>query len=187
MCSPDGLRGGLGEPEEANLAGVDQLGHRPHGLLDRHLGVHPVLVVEVDVIDAEALERGLAGPMHVLGAAVDGAVGVVGGVDAELGGELHLVAPAGDRAAHQALVGLRPVHVGGVEQGDAELEGPLDGRDPVLVLDRGVREGHAHATEADGRDLEALVSETASLYGDRVLLALVFPAVRSRPTASAAR
>ena len=51
----------LRQPEEADLAGVDQLGHRADGLLDRHPGVDPVLVVEVDVVDGEAPQRRVAG------------------------------------------------------------------------------------------------------------------------------
>ena len=34
------------------------------------------------------------------------------------------------------LVGARPVHVGGVEEGDAELEGPVDGGDRLVVVAR---------------------------------------------------
>jgi hypothetical protein len=40
----------------ADLARLDQLGHRPDRLLDRHLPVHPVLVVEVDRVEAQPLE-----------------------------------------------------------------------------------------------------------------------------------
>ena len=43
----------------ADLALGDQLGHRPDGLLDRDVRVDAVLVVEVDVVRAEALERAL--------------------------------------------------------------------------------------------------------------------------------
>ena len=45
---------GLGQPEVADLALRDELGHRADGLLDRRVGVDAVLVVEVDVVDAEA-------------------------------------------------------------------------------------------------------------------------------------
>ena len=45
----DRLRRRLGEAEVAHLALLDQLGHRADRLLDRHLGIDPVLVVEVDV------------------------------------------------------------------------------------------------------------------------------------------
>jgi hypothetical protein len=55
----------------ADLALGDELGHRADGLLDRHLGVDAVLVVEVDRLDAEALQRRLAARADVLGVAAD--------------------------------------------------------------------------------------------------------------------
>ena len=118
----------LREPQEADLAGIDELGHRADGLLDRDVGVDAVLVVEVDVVDAQAPQRRVARVHHVLGAAVDAARRGVLGVadDPELGGQHHLVAPVGDRLADELLVGVRPVHVGGVEQRDPELERAVD-------------------------------------------------------------
>ncbi len=69
----DRLGRGLGEAEVANLALLHELGHRADGLLDRRVGVHAVLVVEVDVVGPQPPQRGLAGGAHVLGAAVDAA------------------------------------------------------------------------------------------------------------------
>src|SRR3954471_8247966 len=68
---PDGLSASLGEPEVADLALLHELGHRADRLLDRRLGVDAVLVVEVDRVDAEALERRLARLAHVVGIAAD--------------------------------------------------------------------------------------------------------------------
>jgi len=65
-----------------------------------------VLVVEVDVVDTEALERCVAGGPDVLGRAVDADAAAVGvALVAELGGELDLVPPAGDGLADELLVG----------------------------------------------------------------------------------
>ena len=146
----DGGRRRLGQPEVAHLALRHQLGHGPDRLLDRRVGVDPVLVVEVDVVDAEPRQRAVAGLAHVLGPAVDGALGRVVGVahDAELGGDDRLVAAPGQRLADEHLVGVRPVHVGGVEEGDPELEGPVDGGGRLGVVRRPVEVGHPHAAEA---------------------------------------
>ena len=64
-------RGGrhLGQPEVADLALVDELGHRSDRVLDGRVRVHPVQVVEIDRLDTEATEAGLAGLPDVLGAA----------------------------------------------------------------------------------------------------------------------
>ena len=72
--------------------------------------------------------------------------------DAELGREHDAVAPAADRAADQLLVRERPVHVGRVEEGHAELERAVDRRDRFGVVAGAVELGHAHAAEAEGGD-----------------------------------
>ena len=58
---------------------------------------------------------------------------------------MHLVAPAGDRPADQLLVGERAVDVGGVEEGDAELQRAVDGLQDGGSVTRAVGVGHAHA------------------------------------------
>jgi len=70
-----------------------------------------VLVVQVDVVDAEAPKAPVAGPLHVLGAAVDPASRRVSGSTAKP----NLVAIStssrrvGDRAADELLVRVGPV------------------------------------------------------------------------------
>ena len=51
----------------------------------------------------------------------------------ELGGDDEAVALALDRLAEQLLVGERPVHLGGVEEGDAEIDRAVDGGDRFVV------------------------------------------------------
>ena len=51
----DGVGACLRKAEIAHLAFFDEPRHRPDRLLDRHIGVDAVLVVQVDRIDAEAL------------------------------------------------------------------------------------------------------------------------------------
>jgi len=163
----DRVGGGFGEAQVADLARLDELLHRADGLLDRDRGVHAVLVVEVDVVDTEALERGVAGGADVRRAAVDADPAAVGvALVAELGGELDLVAAAGDRLADELLVGEGPVHVGRVEEGDAQVEGAVDGPDAGGLVAGAVELRHPHAAEAEGGDLEGRVrTESASLSG----------------------
>jgi hypothetical protein len=169
MClvrAPDGVGRRLGQPEVAHLALGHQLGHRADRLLDRRARVHPVLVVEVDVIRPQAAQRRLARLVHVLRAPVDTAIqGIVPAHDPELGGEHDLVAAAGDGASHQLLVVSLPVHVRRVEQLHAQVQGAVDDADRLLVVDLAVELGHAHQTEADLCDLESLRSQL-SLFHD---------------------
>ena len=151
---------------------LDELRHRADGLLDRDRLVDAVLVVEVDVVDAEPLQRGVARLAHVLRLAVDAEeAAVLAALVAELRGEHDLVAAAGDRAAHELLVGERAVHVGGVEEDDPELERPVDGGDGLVLVGGAVELGHPHAAEALGRYLEALAAECALLHGRSFLVA----------------
>jgi hypothetical protein len=156
VCAPDGPRRRLTQAEVADLAGRHQFGHGPDRLLDRHVRVHPVLVVEIEVIDPEPAQRGVQRPPDVLGPAVRHAGWRVRRVRAELGRQLDLVAPAGQRPAEQLLVRLRSIVVGRVEEGDAQLDRAVDRGDRPRLVDRAVAERHPHAAEADGRDLEAL-------------------------------
>jgi hypothetical protein len=160
------LGSGLAQAEVADLALRDQLGHRPDGLLDRRVDVDAVLVVEVDVVGAEALQRVLARLLDVLGAPVGGAAARVGGIadDPELRGQHDLVAAIGDRAPDEALVCVRAVDVGGVEEVDAQLDGAMDHGDRLVVVARAVELGHAHAAQAEGGDGGAGAAQRACLH-----------------------
>src|SRR4051794_24525989 len=154
---------GLGEPEVADLALLHELGHRADGLLDRRLGVDAVLVVEVDGVHAEALERRLARLAHVAGVAADAEeLAVLAAHVAELRGDQRaLPAPLAQRAADEPLVGERAVHVGGVEQCRPELERAVDGAHRLALVGRPVELRHPHAAEAERSRLEALAADPA--------------------------
>ena len=97
----------------------------------------------------------------MLGPAVGPGEPVAVEAEAELGGEDDLVALALERAAEQLLVGEGPVRLGGVEEGDAELEGAMQSRDGFLFVGNAVGLAHSHAAETEGGDLEALRTEAA--------------------------
>src|SRR3712207_6104631 len=124
---PNRLGRSLGEPEVPDLSRLDEILHRPDGLLDGHIAVHSVLVVEVYRVHAEPPERGVARLLYVLRLAVDAdPAPVLAPLVAELGGEDDLVAPVRDGFADEPLVGERAVHVSGVEEGHAELYRAVD-------------------------------------------------------------
>jgi hypothetical protein len=148
---------GLADAEEPHLARGHELGHGAPGLLDRERGVDAVLIVEVDVIDAEALQRRVARAAHVVGVPVHHAEAAFGpALVPELGREDHLVAPARDGLADEELVGAEAVDVGGVEEVDAELERAVDGGDGLGVVNRPVGPAHAHAAEPQRGDRQTL-------------------------------
>src|SRR5438445_5465156 len=72
--------------------------------------------------------------------------------------------PILEGSAHQLLVGERTVDVGGIEEGDAQLDRSMDGGDGLVVVALAIEIGHAHAAEAQGGDDEALGPEVALLH-----------------------
>src|SRR3546814_12576838 len=73
-----------------------------------------------------------------------------------------------DSAANQLFIVPRPVNLGSVEEGDAEIDGAVDGGDRFILAGLAVHVGadasHRHAAEAKRGDLERL-SEPAVFHG----------------------
>jgi hypothetical protein len=145
-----------------HLAFADQLLHRARDVFDGHLRVDAVLVEKVDRIDLEPPERRLRHRADVLGPAVHGAGAEL---HAELGRD-HDLAPDGrERLANQLFVRERTVRLGGVEEGDTMVDGRPDELDHLRAIRRcAVREAHAHAAQADGRDLQPALSKLTLLH-----------------------
>ena len=138
MSPPDAFRSGLAQAEIPDLTLFDQPRHGADRVLNRHGRIDPVLVIEVDDINAEALEARLAGLRDIFGAAVD-AVGAarLAGL-AEFGHDHDAVSPGLQRAAEQFLVLTPAIHVRAVEMVDAELDRPMDQPDRCCVVARSV-------------------------------------------------
>ena len=91
---------------------------RLEGLLEPRTAA-PVQQVEVDALDAQALEAALAGGDRA------GARGIV---RIDLADDEGLVAPAGDRLADDLLGAAVAVHLGGVDHRDSRDRGRTSGR-----------------------------------------------------------
>ena len=134
----------VGEPDPAHLALVLELLEGADGLGVGHVGVGAVVLVEVDAVGAERLQRRLAGGADVLGAPVD--LPRAAGPDvAGLGRDEHLVVAALQRLGDQPLVVadlalVDAVRVGRVDEVDAGVERGVDGADRLL-LGRSARRG----------------------------------------------
>ena len=167
MGAADRGGAGLGQADVADLALGDQLGQRADGVLDGRVRVDPVLVVQVDVVGAEPLERALDRGADVRRAAVEDA-GAAAGVrdEAELRRHHHLVAAALDGPADELLVGEGAVDLGGVEVGDAQVQRPVDGADRlgVAACPDVVVAGHRHRAESYAGDVES--AERDVFHGD---------------------
>jgi hypothetical protein len=158
-------RGGAGlrQADVSDLALAHELRHRADRIFDRSLRVHAVALIQVHVIDVQPLEAALDRLADVRGARVDPAVlGARPADESELRREHDLVTLARDRAADELLIRERAVGVRRVEQREAELERAVDRRDRLGVIAGAVEFAHAHAAEAERRDLQA--SEGARLH-----------------------
>ena len=134
----------------------DQVGHRCDGLLDRHLGIHAVQVVQVDGLHSQAAQRGVAvgGDAAGMGVQLDPALA---SDNAELRGDLKAVAcdaAGGDGSADKLFIVALPVAHGGVEHRDAGVEGRMDGGQGLPVVGRTVPLRQAHAAQSQGRGFQ---------------------------------
>jgi hypothetical protein len=117
-----------------------------------------VLVVEVDTVGGEPSQRPVDGDSHVRRGAVE-VSGTPANVrdHAELGGQDNLIAPSLQGAPHQLFVRVRTVDLGGVDEGDTQLEGAVDRVDGLGLVDAGVDVGggHAHRSQSYSGHLQA--------------------------------
>lgn len=162
--APQGLRTRLGQPDMADLSGLHKLFQRPDRIFDRHLRIDPVLVVQVDVVDAQAPKGTLDRAAHVFRAPVErAAVRVAVAVEpvTELGRDGQGVPPPLDGLAEQNLAELRPVDVGGVEQRDTEVDRGIDDVLGLLLVIRACSRTKAHEAQSDCRNLGAVDPQPA--------------------------
>ena len=54
-----------------DFSGRDQILDRPGDILDRHFGIDPVLVEQIDMISAKAVERRIDNMANMVGPAVE--------------------------------------------------------------------------------------------------------------------
>jgi hypothetical protein len=151
-----------------DLALVDQILHRAGDVLDRDIGIDPVLVEKVDRLDPRPLQRTFGRLPDPFGAAVEsvGTASAAGSkVVAKLGGDDDVLPERLQRFANKLLVGERAVDLGGVEEVDTALYSRPDESDHLLaVRSRATVIVQAHAAQADGRDLKAAMTKLACLH-----------------------
>src|SRR5512132_697748 len=154
MGAPNGLNPSFRHPKVCNLASGNELLHRAGDLLHRHVGVHTVLVEQVDALHAQPAQGVLDGCLDVLRPAVQpGGATVVEG-EPELGGDDNLLTHWSQGLADKLFVAERAVDLSSVEEGDAEIDGRTDDGDAVLLADgRTVSVAESHAAKSDRRHL----------------------------------
>ena len=160
---------GLGKSEVLDLAGLDEFLDGAGHVFDGHVGIDAMLIEKVDGVDLEALERAFDGLLDVGGLAIQarGAWAMIGTaeIETELGGDHDFVAIGSERFADELFVEERAVDFGGVEEGDAAVEGGVEeGGHLFFVFGRAVGKAHAHTAESDGGNFQIAFAEFARLH-----------------------
>ena len=159
----DGLHSDLGQADVPNLPGGDQLGQRSDRVLDRGAAVEPVLVVEIDVVGLESLQGAVDGDADIGGAAVQAVAAGVGD-QAKFSGQHHLVSPPPQTAGEEFFVDVGTVDLGGVDQGDAEVDSAMDGADGFGVVEARADVGHRHAHSAEAESSNFEIREVSLFH-----------------------
>ncbi|CAK7280783.1 hypothetical protein SGPA1_11576 [Streptomyces misionensis JCM 4497] len=153
------------QAQRPHLPRPHQLRHRAPGLLDGHLGIGAVQLVEVDHIRLQPAQRGVAGPLHIPRAAVGHDV-LLAHQQPHLRGDEGLRAPLSEHPAQQQLIGERAVHVRGVQQARPQVQCPVDASQRLVTPPPGpaVRPAHRHAPESDGPHRERPRADRPALH-----------------------
>lgn len=161
MGSPDSVSAGFGQAEVADLALGDEIANRAGHVLDGYRGVDSVLVEQVDVIGAEPAQAVFRDRANMFGAAVGALDRAALNIEAELGGDHHLVPAAFERPAQQLLICERAIDFRGVEKGDSKFDRPVDRGDRLRIIEGTVGLAHAHAAQPKGRNFQAMAAKRA--------------------------
>src|SRR5690606_28037483 len=92
-------------------------------------------------------------------------------IEAELGGDEHLLAHGGQRFADQLLIGKGAIDLGSVEEGDAPLHRRAYERNHLLpVRGRPIVHAHPHTAETDGGHFQATGAQSSFLHWSLLVL-----------------
>src|SRR5208283_799405 len=147
----EGSRRSFRETDVANFSLPHQFRHCSDGFFDGRSWVDAMLIVEVDVVDAEAKQASFARTTNIVRLAIHAASVRICGIadDAELCGEHDLVALAFEGAANQFFILIRTVHVRRIEKVDTEIKGAVNSGDRFVIVAWAIKLRHAHAAEAE--------------------------------------
>jgi hypothetical protein len=147
----------VGHAEMTDLAGALQIGQRADRVGVRHLGIGRMQLVQIDALDAQALEAAVERAAQVLGAPIAVPAAGARAHQASLGANDDARGVGEERLGDDALGNLRAVAVGGVQEVDAELDGPDEQSLRSGAVGRIAPDfaaGHAHRPESHAVDRE---------------------------------
>src|SRR5258708_31280509 len=160
-----------------DLTLLDQILHRTRHMLDRHVGINPVLIQQVDDVDLQPLQRRLSDLADVLRPAVQADLPSRLGIEppAKLCGDHHLVAKSRERLADQLFVRERAIDLCGAEEGYSAFDRAADNIDSLLLVEGvAITKVDPHASEVRSRTLlvrffQARASSSSLLHSVKIV------------------
>jgi len=150
-----GRRGDFRKADCPDLPLLHQIRQRPDAVLDGHVPVLPMEVIEIDHVGLQALQAVAARAPQRLGTTVDHPRARLVPEDPALAGEHDVGAVRLEDRADELLVGAESIEGCGVEQRDAAIERRAQDRlGDVPRRRRGVGVAEVHASQPEGRDAE---------------------------------
>src|SRR5947208_8298447 len=182
MRASDGIGAGFGQTEIAHLADANQLRHRAYGFFDRRLRINPMLIIEIDAVNAEPAQARFACLLHVLGFAVNAAKTwrIRVAQDSELRRDDNSMAFAANSASEQLLIGVRTINVGGIEEGNPKVDCAIDSGERFHIVVVAVEFRHAHTAESDRRNNRSAASKFSLFHGCPIQVLGAITSHRSR-------
>src|SRR6185437_6566158 len=119
------------------------------GFFNRRIGVHAMLVVQVNGFNSQPLQAAFARLADILRLTVDSASLWIIWIahNGKLRRQKNFIALAFDGLTHQFFVFVWPVNVGGVEKINAKFQRAVDGGYGLIVVAARIKFGHTHAAE----------------------------------------
>jgi hypothetical protein len=184
------LRLDVREAHVPHLSLLAQLGQRPHGFLQRHVGVHSVELVDVDPLQPQAAQAPLASLVEVVRATVSVPLPGARSQEPALGRDHQVVRIGMERLGDQALAHLGPVRVRRVDEVDSQVDGAS--KDPLRGLGVGriapdPGAGDSHRPEAHPADLEVAAQRERAGGGGGSSVGHSLPPYSRTPTCTLSR
>ncbi len=161
----------LGQAHVAHVASLDHVGDRTDRVFDRHVRVQPCGPVNVDVIDAQTLQRIREKVFHRRWTRIvkrPAARGIAH--RAKFHADDGRVAPRRRRTfqrfADQNFVVTRAVEIPRIQQRNARFERGVDRGDAFGAIGRTVHARHAHTAQTQRRALRAGFTQMKLLHGN---------------------
>src|SRR6202034_1162318 len=152
MRTTDVFNARFGQAEEAHLAFTYEIADGACYILHRHGPINPMLVEQIDVIDAKPAKRCVGDLADAFGPTIGSAGRTPRKVHTKFRGDGGVVPAPLERPTEEFLVGIRAIGLRSVKEVDTEINCVMDRGDRLRLIRFAVKLAHSHAAEAESRN-----------------------------------